>query len=85
MNDHPRDPYNTPPAPERFSPPASEGERPSAPSPAEFVRRAYPGLDAFREIKRRLDPAGVLTSDVPLRPSFGWRGHLERAPSDQLA
>ena len=31
------------------------------------LRRAYPGLDEFRAIKRRLDPAGVLTSDLAIR------------------
>jgi hypothetical protein len=34
MNDS-RDPYNTPPAPERFDPPAPENEMPAAPVSAE--------------------------------------------------
>jgi len=35
-------------------------------SPAALAR-AYPGLERFREIKRELDPKGVLTSDLAVR------------------
>jgi FAD/FMN-containing dehydrogenase len=31
------------------------------------LRRAYPNLDAFLAIKRRLDPCGLLTSDLAIR------------------
>ena len=34
---------------------------------AASLQRAYPNLDAFRQVKRRLDPAGVLTSDLARR------------------
>jgi FAD/FMN-containing dehydrogenase len=33
----------------------------------ETLRRAYPNLDRFRELKRELDPNGVLTSDLAVR------------------
>lgn len=33
----------------------------------EALRRAYPNLDRFRELKREFDPTGVLTSDLAVR------------------
>jgi FAD/FMN-containing dehydrogenase len=33
----------------------------------EALRRAYPNLDRFRELKRQLDPGGALTSDLAIR------------------
>jgi decaprenylphospho-beta-D-ribofuranose 2-oxidase len=35
--------------------------------PAELVREMYPGLDRFRELQARMDPSGVLQSDLARR------------------
>ena len=35
--------------------------------PSELVREMYPGLDRFRELQARMDPSGVLQSDLARR------------------
>jgi decaprenylphospho-beta-D-ribofuranose 2-oxidase len=35
--------------------------------PSELVREMYPGLDRFRELQARMDPSGVLQSDMSRR------------------
>ena len=35
--------------------------------PSELMREMYPGLDRFRELQARMDPSGVLQSDMSRR------------------